>query len=118
MSYGVPYKGSKNLIAAKLAEAIPGAANFYDLFAGGCAVTHRMMETGRFKRYFANDFNGRSRRSFPPEEHYNMMRTFMPALNKDYNGVVSSLYDSSCFVFLPQSNLSGYPQIKSSRCYS
>ncbi len=50
MSYGVPYKGSKNLIAAKLAEAIPSADNFYDLFAGVCGVSHRMMETGRFKR--------------------------------------------------------------------
>jgi site-specific DNA-adenine methylase len=39
MNYGVPYKGSKNLIVTKLAEAIPGAENFYDLFAGGCAVT-------------------------------------------------------------------------------
>ncbi len=64
MNYGVPYKGSKNLIAAKLAEAIPGADNFYDLFAGGCAVTHRMMETGRFKRYFANDLDGQGLRLF------------------------------------------------------
>lgn len=49
MNYGVPYKGSKNLIVTKLAEAIPGAENFYDLFAGGCAVTHKMLECGRFK---------------------------------------------------------------------
>ncbi len=58
--YGVPYKGSKNKIADKLWQAIPkkGVANFYDLFAGGCAVTHKALENGAFDRYFANDLQG------------------------------------------------------------
>ena len=64
MNYGVPYKGSKNLIATKLAEAIPGVENFYDLFAGGCAVTHKMLECGRFKRYYANDLDGQGLKLF------------------------------------------------------
>ena len=64
MNYGVPYKGSKNLIATKLAEAIPSAENFYDLFAGGCAVTHKMLECGRFKRYYANDLDGQGLKLF------------------------------------------------------
>lgn len=59
MNYGVPYKGSKNRIVKVLSEAIPKADVFCDLFAGGCAVTHRMMELGKSGRYIANE-NGRA----------------------------------------------------------
>ena len=38
--YGVPYMGSKNDIAEQIIQIVPQARNFYDLFAGGCAVTH------------------------------------------------------------------------------
>ena len=64
--YGVPYKGSKNKIADKLWTAIPthGVANFYDIFAGGCAVTHKALESGAFDRYFANDLQGDGLRLF------------------------------------------------------
>ncbi len=64
MNYGVPYKGSKNRIVKQLAEAIPKADVFCDLFAGGCAVTHRMMELGKFGRYIANDLDGGGVRLF------------------------------------------------------
>lgn len=47
MNYGVLYKGSKNRIVKALLEAIPKADVFCDLFAGGCAVTHRMMNRGK-----------------------------------------------------------------------
>ena len=64
--YGVSYKGSKSKIADKLAEVIPyrGIDNFYDLFAGGCAVTHKMYLEGRYKHYYANDIDGRALRLF------------------------------------------------------
>ena len=64
--YGVPYKGSKNKIVDKLWTAIPthGVANFYDIFAGGCAVTHKALESGAFDRYFANDLQGDGLRLF------------------------------------------------------
>ena len=64
--YGVSYKGSKSKIADKLAEVIPyrGIDNFYDLFAGGCAVTHKMYLEGRYKHYYANDINGQALRLF------------------------------------------------------
>ena len=59
-NYGVSYKGSKNKIADRLAEAIPhrGIDNFYDLFCGGCAVTHKMLLEGRYKHIHCNDLNG------------------------------------------------------------
>lgn len=64
--YGVSYKGSKSKIADKLAEVIPyrGIDNFYDLFAGGCAVTHKMYLEGRYKHYYANDIDGQALRLF------------------------------------------------------
>lgn len=38
-SYGIPYKGSKNIYAKKICEALPSGKRLVDLFAGGCAVT-------------------------------------------------------------------------------
>lgn len=40
MRYGLPYQGSKNKIAEWVISNLPKAEHFYDLFAGGCAVTH------------------------------------------------------------------------------
>ena len=64
--YGGSYKGSKSKIVDKLAEVIPyrGIDNFYDLFAGGCAVTHKMYLEGRYKHYYANDIDGQALRLF------------------------------------------------------
>lgn len=64
--WGVPYKGSKSQIVDRLVEAIPykGVDNFYDLFAGGCAVTHKMLLEGRYKHCYANDIDGRALRLF------------------------------------------------------
>ncbi len=55
MRYGLPYKGSKNNIAEWVVGNLPPATNFYDLFAGGCAVTHAALLSGKYKTYFAND---------------------------------------------------------------
>lgn len=53
--YGTPYKGSKNTIAEWVVSNLPPAGTFVDLFAGGCAVTHAAMVSGKFKRFIAND---------------------------------------------------------------
>lgn len=55
MNYGVPYKGSKNKIAEWVCEQFPKADNFYDLFAGGCAVTHRALFSQKFQNFYVND---------------------------------------------------------------
>ena len=55
MNYGIPYMGSKNRIAKWVLEQIPSADNFYDLFCGGCAITHCAIEQRKFKNYFIND---------------------------------------------------------------
>lgn len=55
MSYGIPYHGSKNRIAKWLVEQLPAADVLVDIFAGGCAVTHAAMLSGKYKTVIAND---------------------------------------------------------------
>ena len=55
--YGLPYKGSKNLIAKWVCDNLPAADNFYDLFCGGCAITHYAMLSGKYKTYTINDID-------------------------------------------------------------
>jgi len=53
--YGFPYQGSKSKIAFDLLYNIPPADNFYDLFAGGCAITHAALLSNKWKNIIAND---------------------------------------------------------------
>jgi hypothetical protein len=55
---GVPYKGSKNQIAKKIIGVLPRGKRFVDLFAGGCAMTHAAMISGKYERFLANDLHG------------------------------------------------------------
>lgn len=55
MSYGLPYKGSKNRIAKWVVSNLPANDILVDIFAGGCAVTHCAMLSGKFRRVIAND---------------------------------------------------------------
>ena len=60
MRYGMPYVGSKNKIAGWVTEVLPGSHCFVDLFAGGCAVTHAAMVSGKWERFICNDISGTS----------------------------------------------------------
>ena len=57
MKYGMPYKGSKNKLAGQIFELFPRKKNFYDLFCGGCAMTHYGLLHGGFENYYMNDIN-------------------------------------------------------------
>lgn len=59
MNYGFSYKGSKNKLAEKIVNLFPPAENFYDLFCGGCAITHRALLVDNWKNYYANDVDAR-----------------------------------------------------------
>ena len=59
MNYGFSYKGSKNKLAEKIVKLFPDADNFYDLFCGGCAITHRALIENRWKNFIANDVDSR-----------------------------------------------------------
>ena len=56
-AYGLPYNGGKNRIAEWVVDSLPAADTLVDLFAGGCAVTHCAMLSGKFKRVIANDIS-------------------------------------------------------------
>ena len=58
MNYGLPYKGSKNRIAKKILDILPPAPVLYDVFCGGCAITHAALLSGKYSRVVANDING------------------------------------------------------------
>lgn len=55
--YGVPYEGSKNSIAKWVVETLPPGERLVDLFAGGCAVTHCAMLSGKWEEFLVNDIN-------------------------------------------------------------
>ena len=57
MTFGVPYMGSKNKIAPMIVDALPASECFVDLFAGGCAITHAAMLTGKWSTFIANDIS-------------------------------------------------------------
>lgn len=57
MRYGVPYKGSKNQIAEWVYSHFPKRNNFYDLFAGGCAILQVALMRQEYKNYIANDID-------------------------------------------------------------
>lgn len=57
MAFGVPYQGSKNIIAKWVCEHIPECDCLVDVFAGGCAVTDAFLSTRAGARVVANDLN-------------------------------------------------------------
>lgn len=57
-NYGIPYMGSKNTIAHKIIDYLPKANNFYDLFCGGCSITHCAMLSKKWQNIYFNDIDG------------------------------------------------------------
>ena len=57
MAWGLPYKGSKNRLVKQITELFPEADNFYDLFAGGGAISHYLLTTKKFKNVYINDID-------------------------------------------------------------
>ena len=55
--FGISYMGSKNQIVKALFSQLPSAKYFVDLFAGGCAMTHGAMLSGKYERFIVNDIS-------------------------------------------------------------
>lgn len=55
MRYGLPYQGSKSAIARWVVDVLPRSHTLVDLFAGGCAVTHAALLSGKYERIIASD---------------------------------------------------------------
>ena len=56
-NYGLSYKGSKSKLTERIVGLFPRATHFYDLFAGGCAITHCALLKNRFQHIHINDIN-------------------------------------------------------------
>ena len=54
-TYGLPYQGSKNSIAEWVIDHLPPADTLVDLMAGGCAISHAALMSGKYKHVIAND---------------------------------------------------------------
>lgn len=52
---GMPMQGSKSKIAERIIDLLPSATHFYDLFGGGCALSHAALLSGKFQHVHAND---------------------------------------------------------------
>ncbi|MCM1295405.1 MAG: DNA adenine methylase [Muribaculaceae bacterium] len=53
--YGLPYQGSKSKLAERIVDLLPSANCLYDLFAGGCAVSHCALQSNKWGKVFIND---------------------------------------------------------------
>lgn len=54
-TYGVPYRGSKNKLAEDIIALLPKGKRLVDLFAGGCAITHCALLSGKWETILSND---------------------------------------------------------------
>ena len=54
-TYGMPYQGSKRRFAEWILEHLPYRTNFYDIFAGGCAISDCALKSGKFRYVHGND---------------------------------------------------------------
>lgn len=57
MVYGLPYQGSKNLIAERIVDALPSGENFVDCCCGGGAVLQAAVLSGKYKTVTGYDIN-------------------------------------------------------------
>ena len=81
MAYGLPYIGSKNLIARELLQQMPRRDYFVDLFAGGGAMWHAAAESGKYSRYLVNEYN---------EQQCDFLRDCAAGIYDECNELVSS----------------------------
>ena len=57
MVYGLPYKGSKNIIAKRIVDALPSGTNFVDCCCGGGAILMASAFSGKYARVIGYDIN-------------------------------------------------------------
>ena len=55
--YGMPYQGSKNLIAREILAYLPSGDRFVDLFGGGGSMTDCAMHMYKWDRFLYNEIN-------------------------------------------------------------
>ena len=100
MNYGLPYQGSKNRIAKRLVEALPAAPVLYDVFCGGCAVTHAAMLSGKYQHFVVNDRRGWLPDAFREAIHGGYAHEDRWISREDFERLKSTdAYAAMCFSF-------------------
>ena len=100
MNYGLPYQGSKNRIAKRLVDALPPAPVLYDVFCGGCAVTHAAMLSGKYQRFVINDRRGWLPDAFQKAIHGGYAHEDRWISREDFERLKSTdAYAALCFSF-------------------
>ena len=100
MSYGLPYQGSKNRVARCLVDALPPAPVLYDVFCGGCAVTHAAMLSGKYQRFVINDRRGWLPDAFRKAIHGDYAHEDRWISREDFKRLKSTdAYAALCFSF-------------------
>ena len=100
MNYGLPYQGSKNRIARRLVDALPAAPVLYDVFCGGCAVTHAAMLSGKYQRFVINDRRGWLPDAFRKSIHGGYAHEDRWISREDFERLKSTdAYAAMCFSF-------------------
>ena len=100
MSYGLPYQGSKNRIAKRLVETLPAAPVLYDVFCGGCAVTHAAMLSGKYQHFVVNDRRGWLPDAFQKAIHGGYAHEDRWISREDFKRLKSTdAYAAMCFSF-------------------
>lgn len=56
--YGMPYQGSKSRLAEEIIGILPAGGVLYDVFAGGCAITHAAIVSKKWDKVICNDICG------------------------------------------------------------
>lgn len=100
INYGLPYRGSKSVIAPWVISCLPPGDTLVDLFCGGCAVTDAAMRAHRYKHFIVNDinpmmpltFNKALRGEYKNEDRWICREDFIEKKDKDE-------YAAICFSF-------------------
>ena len=71
--YGMPWQGSKSRIAEWVVDLLPPSHTLVDLFAGGGAITHCALLSGKWERIIANDMT-------------DSMKVFVDAVRGEFSG--------------------------------
>ena len=112
--WGATYQGSKSKIADEIISLLPSRKYFIDTFAGGGALAHCALESGRFENIIANDLQTKeileAHFLWTPEQHLEFQKRW---ITKEEFEKTDNLYIKTCWSF--SNNRKAY--IYSKACY-
>lgn len=112
--YGAAYQGSKSKIADEIISLLPNKKYFIDAFAGGGALAHCALESGKFEHIIANDLQTKdileAHFLWTPEQHLEFQKKW---ITKEEFEQTNDLYIKTCWSF--SNNRKAY--IYSKDCY-